>query len=611
MILIARISAGLLVLAHFFMVPQVWGQASSETGSQVKGIDFTGLSTATRRVDKTYPISGEPAVSIANKYGAITVSTWSNPLVRVTAHIRVGAETPQAAQRFAQAIEVAGNHVEDRIEIRTVYPASDVSGKLGYTVDLDVKVPAEAHVTLENVFGDCRVQDLQGDVAIDSRYGAVTLSNLSGDVRVRAKGAFPLTAHRLTKGGSFTLRSTQAIFTEIAGVFEVNNYLGSIHLEDLGENIDAHITCESGPIQIFLPADAHPWLEASVQFGEIQSDFVWAGETWGDVTRIASDSKDAGQRISLHSSFDTIYIRKDTMETLAEPLVDAGAAPVKQVLTSVIPVAEGVDLLVDAMAGNVEIIGIDDPSQVIVQATRYVRIGDKNKAKMALEGLAFRLDNENGTIRVHSQVQEDMEALGCTEYRIDLHIQFPREMLLRVIAQNGDTVVRNTAGGVVLEQSQGTVLLEGTTQQVDVTNEDGNVTIQAAAGPVKATVNNGVLRIERPASDIDVTCRNGKTIVDTPLAGVKINNEVGDVRIIALEGVNGDFEVTAVDGNISVAIPETADASLFLNAKGGTVYSSVTINGTIEKYNQSFQGRLNEGTHRIILETQQGNIILD
>jgi len=163
----------------------------------------------------------------------------------------------------------------------------------------------------------------------------------------------------------------------------------------------------------------------------------------------------------------------------------------------------------------------------------------------------------------------------------------------------------------VLEQSQGTVLLEGTTQQVVVTNEDGNVTIQAAAGPVKATVNNGVLRIERPASDIDVTCRNGKTIVDTPLAGVKINNEVGDVRIIALEGVNGDFEVTAVDGNISVAIPETADASLFLNAKGGTVYSSVTINGTIEKYNQSFQGRLNEGTHRIILETQQGNIILD
>ncbi len=607
----ARIGVGLLVLAHFFVAPPVWGQSVGDDVPDVEGVDLSGLATATRRVDKTYPISNSPSVSIENKYGAISVSTWPNPLVRVVARIRVGAETRQAAERFSQAIEVLGNHVGDRVEIRTVYPVGDAPDSLGYSVDLEVKVPAETELTMENVFGDCHVQDLRGDVAVDSRYGVVTLSNLSGNVRVRAKGAFPLTARKLTGGGSFTLRSTQATFDGIAGVFEVNNYLGSIRLQDVGDVLDADITCESGPIHLVLPIGAEPMLEASTRFGDIQSDFVWPGESWGDVTRVETPYQDSTQKLSLYSSFDTIFIHREISEAAPEPLVDTATAPIKQVVTSTIPIDPASDLVVDATVGRVEIVGIDDPSQVIVQATRYVRISETNKAQMALEGLAFRLDNENGTVRVRSMVQEDMKALGCTEYRIDLHIQLPQGISLRVMAERGDTVVRNTEGGLTLEQAEGTVLLESNGGVTNVTNLDGNVTILGATGPITTVVNGGVLRIEKPVSDIDVTSRNGKTIIDTPQAGVSVTSESGDVRVIALEGVHGDFQIVAVDGNISVAIPSTADASLFLNAKGGTVYSSIAISGTIEGHDQSYQGRMNEGTHRIILETDRGNIVLD
>jgi len=611
MTLHARIGVGLLVLAHFFIAPPNRAQAADGAPPKVDGVDLSGLATATRRVDKTYPISDTPAVSAANKYGAISVSTWSNPLVRVVARIRVGAETLPAAERFSQAIEITGNHVGDRVEIRTVYPTGEIPESLGYTVDLDVKVPAETRLTLENVFGDCTVRDLRGDVTIDARYGVVTLSDLSGAVRVRAKGAFPLTAHNLTGGGSFTLRSTQAEFVRIAGVFNINNYLGSVRLRELADTLDADITCESGPIHLVLPVGAEPRLDASTRFGDIQSDFVWPGETWGEVSRIETPYRDSPQKLSLYSSFDSIYIHRENGPATTPSTADLTAEPIKQVLTSTIPAPPDADLLIDAIVGNLEIVGIDEPAQVIVQATRHIRIADKAKAKMALEGLAVRLDEENGTLRVHSLVQDDMEALGCTEYRVDMQIQIPRGMRLRVVAQGGDTVVLNTAGGLTVEQAQGAVLLDSNSENTAVTNLNGNVTVKAAAGPVTAVVNGGVLRIEKPAADINAVCRSGKIIVDTPQAGVKVSSELGDVRIIALDGVHGDVEITAVDGNISLAVPDTADASVFLNAKHGTVYSSVPMSGTIERHSQSFQGRTGKGTHRIILETERGNIVLD
>jgi hypothetical protein len=69
--------------------------------------------------------------------------------------------------------------------------------------------------------------------------------------------------------------------------------------------------------------------------------------------------------------------------------------------------------------------------------------------------------------------------------------------------------------------------------------------------------------------------------------------------------------VKATNGKISMLIPPTSDALLVLNVKNGKLYSSFPVTGSVQKTTSTFQGRLNNATHRVVLETEGGDIELD
>ena len=180
--------------------------APAQTRVQQQSVDFSGMATVTRPVDKTYPVSGAARVFISNQYGTVRVVPWGERVVRVQALIRVGAETTAEAERFAQQIDVNGAHVGDRIEVRTRYH----NVPIGKSTDLEISVPSDASIEVENEFGDVYVEGLAGDVTLDVRFGEIGLRNIQGAVRVQAKGQFRLTAQRLSGGGTFVLRSLSA-----------------------------------------------------------------------------------------------------------------------------------------------------------------------------------------------------------------------------------------------------------------------------------------------------------------------------------------------------------------------------------------------------------------
>ena len=59
---------------------------------------------------------------------------------------------------------------------------------------------------------------------------------------------------------------------------------------------------------------------------------------------------------------------------------------------------------------------------------------------------------------------------------------------------------------------------------------------------------------------------------------------------------------------MALAVAPTSDATFWMTAKGGKVSSAVRVTGSMERDHQTFQGRLNKGTHRVVLETQGGDI---
>ncbi|MDK1020343.1 MAG: DUF4097 family beta strand repeat-containing protein [Candidatus Hydrogenedentes bacterium] len=594
-------------MAHFFIHASVCAQGAGN----VQGVDFTGLATFSRVVEKTYPVAGAADLFVSHGSGAIRVLGWDQQVVRVKANIEVGAENAIQAERFAQKVEISGNHVGDRLEVRTVYPLIEPDAKRWYTADLEISVPRNTRLSLVNNWGDIFVSGTSGDVTLDSQYGNIDLTDISGVVRARAKGAFVLRAVGLHKGGSFFLRSTEAYFEDVSGSLYVNNYLGPIEIRAPGEQVDMDVISESGPIHLYLPFDSSPNIETSVEFGSIESDLLLNSETWGERTQSRLVNPQSSQHFDLDASFESIYIHVSESEPAVAALSQGPSKPIQEDITLTYSAAPGLEILIDAaMFGDVRVEGVDSQG-IELTATRIVRVSDVDKVQMALEGLALRVEESPERLKIATSVQDDMVALGCTSYRYDLLIRCPKSTLIHVVAEDGHTYVVDMNSTVVVEQAQGKVTLKNIQNSVQVTNAFGDIEVSDISGMLTANGTRGTISVRNVKRDLDITCDQGKTIIESPGAAVRVRNSGGDVRIIALEGILGDYEVFTENGNISMAIPSTADAWLILNVDGGTIYSTFQLAGTSERDTHAVQGQLNGGTHRVVLETHQGSIQID
>ncbi len=606
------IGAGMLILAHFFILPAAEAQRSS-VAEELGGADLTGKVLFERTLDKSYPVSGEDAeLFVSNQFGAIRVSTWDNPVVKVEGIIRVGAENMMQAERYAQTIAIEGNHIGTRVEVRTVYPDGRPGGSIGgYGVELRITAPREISLTIENRLGDCYVRDVANDVTLDVAYGVIGLTNIGGVARVRAKGDFPLQVSGLPMGGTFFLRSSQASFSDIGGTLTVNNYLGTVTLEKLNDAADVSVTCDNGPIRLTLPEGAKPYLLVTTEFGEIESDVPLRSQTWGRTSTGEVGSDEATQRVELRTSFDSVFIHIQSLEPLVEAAQPGATDSVQQTLRSSIPISAGKTVLLDAMEGDVVLEGVEGSTEVGVEVIRFVRVADVKNAQLALEGLQWRYEDTGPELRIQTSLQEDMKALGVVEYKMNVRIRYPKSLSLQVIHSSGVSTILNAAGPVVVEQKEGEVRVIDSSDTVEVTNRTGDILIEGNLGSVLATAERGSIRSNRALGDIRLESRQGKIVIDGPRGNVFVRNTGGDIRIIALEGVFGEFDVMAVDGNISMVMPPTSDAWVSLNVDDGNLYSSFPVTGSHEKNTHTFQGRLNLATHRVVLETHHGNVTLD
>ena len=605
-----RIGVKTVCLAYFFSSFAAIAQQRAPGGTGNAGVDLRGLTKVSRSVENTFPVAQSPQLTISNRYGEIRVNAWDSRLVRVVARITVGAEDGLAAEEFANRIEIEAEQDGDRIRIETHYPEVTESDRVGYYVDYRVSVPADTTVFIDNFFGDSFVRDLTGPVTIEARYGVVELRNLTAPVRVRAKGEYPLIAEGLFGGGTFSLRSTQATFKDVGGTLRANNYLGSIEVRLPAETVDMDLTAESGPIHFYLPEDARVDLDVVATHGTIESEIPLERDVWGESVHGRSVGDGATMRIALQTSFNTIYIHQEGLRAPVEPLYPADAAPIERVLHETYPVAPGTVLSVHGMAGNITVRGTDR-KDIAITATQRVRVLAIKNAQVALEGLGLQIRERVGTFEVRTSVLDDLEALGCIDYQVDLVVEYPRELPVNIYAEDGNTSVQGARGEVRIDQARGIIRAHDTDGTLHLTNRLGDIEVTECAGNLVAATSYGTVTVRNIAGDLHITTVQGKTVVDAPGAGVTVRNTGGDVRLVALAGIRGDFDIDAEDGDISLAVASDASATFWLSARGGSIHSSVPVTGTMDRSVQTFQGRLNAGTYRVVLNVRRGNIIID
>lgn len=569
--------------------------------------------THSRQFDHKYPVPGASVVSVFNEFGEIRVQTWDNHIVALHAEIVVRADSPELAAELCQDADAAVTLLDNTVVVRTsLPPAPNLGGASITQINYALTIPRDAGLNAENVFGDTIVSGIGGPLAIESRYGAIELDDIRGPVNVHARGEFPLSARNLSQGGAFVLSGSHARFEAIAGSLRVHDFRGSIELRAPAPGSAIELTTESAPITFYVNDLATLDIVATSLFGAIQSDVPLAETVQGSLITARGPNTAATQHVSLSAAFADIHIRREISPDGAPLPSPHAAEPFKQILTHSQPLAETGTVAITNIRGDINITGIDE-NNVRVTATKLARVKVPGAAAAALQAIDCQFEITEDGLHVHTTELEDMSAIGCTTYRVNIEVQCPRAAILRIDAQQGTTTILDTAGSIKLLQNGGEARVEHAKGELDLTNRNGSIAAANCLGPVRASTSHGSLTMRHIHGKMRLDATQGKTVIETPRAGVYLRASDGDVRLIALEGVNGDYDIEVERGNLGALIPSSADVSLTLTAEHGLVRTTLSeqLTGAIQEGYQRFIATLNEGTFHLDLTAKHGDVVID
>lgn len=574
------------------------------------GSGNTGGFVESREYAERFPVGAAPLVSMANEFGEIRVGVWDSQVVGVTAKIAVRAETANLAGEIARTIDIHVTPADNRIEVRTILPDTRADmGKPSIEVNYDVMIPRDASLVSRNDFGDTTVSGIGGSLAIDARFGAVDLHDIGGPVTVRARGEFAVIVQGLRQGGTFELYGARANFRNIAGALKVSNFRGAMELREVAPEADIEVMSESGPITYYVPENETPEVSATVLFGDLQSDVPLARVAQSDFTVARSINANTQQRVNLRASFGNIVIQREGAPPLSQQTNLPANQPFQDVQTQTEPVLENGQLAVEAIPGDVVIKGTDT-DQMRLKATKFVRVQSQSNARAALQALDVRVTATESVLKIATSVTDNMAALGCTSYRVDLAIECPRTVVVDVQAQDGHTSISDMGGNASVRQAAGSIAVEHCKGEAKLTNQKGDVQVTSCAGSVEVTSYYGTINLKDVSGKMTSTTMQGKTVIESPHSEIVARATGGDIRIISFEGVNGNYDVRAEQGNISILLPPESDASLAATAENGAVHSTIPLTGNIKKDFQEFV-KTTAGTYRVTLQTKNGDILIN
>jgi DUF4097 and DUF4098 domain-containing protein YvlB len=184
-------------------------------------------------------------------------------------------------------------------------------------------------------------------------------------------------------------------------------------------------------------------------------------------------------------------------------------------------------------------------------------------------------------------------------------------MTVNIVAQDGQTSVEGLGAPVTVNQTSGSVTARHNKGSLTLSNQNGNIDAQDCSGPVEATGRYGMISLKNVFERISVQNVQGRTIIESAKGEVVVRNSGGDVRILALDGVGGNYDILAEQGDISILTGPETDAALSAKSTGGAIDSALPLTGSVTRGAQELQGRLKDGRFTIRLETQSGDIVIN
>lgn len=198
----------------------------------------------TERFEKTYAVSPDIEITLANTNGSVSVEIWDQSSVEIVAEKRVDSRSADTAREALEKIEILVSESDGRLGIETEQP-SGMSGFFDWlfgrshnaSVRYELRVPRTAELSIRTVNGNVstvgsgarqRLRSTNGRIEVDDAQRGVDAHTTNGsiDVELRAAAVEPEIVLGTTNG-SITLH----LPSDVRGSLEARTVNGTVRTE--------------------------------------------------------------------------------------------------------------------------------------------------------------------------------------------------------------------------------------------------------------------------------------------------------------------------------------------------------------------------------------------
>ena len=138
----------------------------------------------TKEFHKEYKAGPNTTLDINNKYGDVVIQSWDQDQVVIDVKITVELPSQEKAQKLLDYIDVSFSESESLISAKTVIDDNFTFKGWGgdskkFSIDYNIKMPAGTSLALANKYGNTDIDELNGQVNLDIKYGNLTAGKLT------------------------------------------------------------------------------------------------------------------------------------------------------------------------------------------------------------------------------------------------------------------------------------------------------------------------------------------------------------------------------------------------------------------------------------------------
>jgi hypothetical protein len=137
----------------------------------------------TKEFHKEYQAGDNTMLNISNRYGEVIIESWDKPQIVIDVKVTVEMPNQEKAQKLLDYITVEFNEGDNNVTAKTViddkFNFSGWGNNRKFSIDYNVKMPVKSNLTLSNRYGNSEINELQGLVNLNIRYGKISIGKLT------------------------------------------------------------------------------------------------------------------------------------------------------------------------------------------------------------------------------------------------------------------------------------------------------------------------------------------------------------------------------------------------------------------------------------------------